>query len=43
MEDGQKVILEEKVRKEVNNWLRMPLKGNPEHSPNLFTLEFRDS
>ena len=39
----QEEIIEEKVREEVNNWLRIPLKGNPEFSPNLLSLEFRNS
>ena len=44
MDEGQQEeILEEKVREEVNNWLRMPLRGNPELLLNFFSLEFRDS
>lgn len=44
MEDGQQEeSLEEKVREEVNNWSRKPLRGNPVLSPNLFPLEFHDA
>uniref|UniRef100_UPI00358EC094 uncharacterized protein n=1 Tax=Myxine glutinosa TaxID=7769 RepID=UPI00358EC094 len=44
MEEGQQEEnLEEKIREEVNNWSRKPLRGNPGLSPNLFPLEFRDA
>ena len=39
VEEGQQEeILTEKVGEEVDNWLRFPLRGNPELSPNLFSL-----
>uniref|UniRef100_UPI00358F4092 uncharacterized protein n=1 Tax=Myxine glutinosa TaxID=7769 RepID=UPI00358F4092 len=44
MEEGQQEEnLEEKIREEVNNWSRKPLRGNPGLSPNLFPLEFHDA